>query len=213
MAVQLPDGSMVSLAVEYQPAVKVIAATNTEKAVLTLASGHDVDEGDLFELVSGWSGVTNRVFKAEDVSGDTVTIKADTSDLRRFKAGAGIGTLRKITKWEEIQQILNFEGQGGEAQFVQYEFLNSDIEGQIPSKYSAQSISISIADDESLPGYQAWLAASETRSIRALELLLPNGSQIFYNGHPSMNPTPTTTKGQVMAVAASYSINGRPVRY
>lgn len=91
--------------------------------------------------------------------------------------------------------------------------LADDDEKQLPSKRSAQSISISIADDETLPGYKAWFEASEIRVMRALELLLPSGSQIFYNGYPTMNPTPTVTEGQVMAVAATYSIDGRPNRY
>lgn len=213
MAVQLPDGSLVSLATDYSEAFDVTAVTNAKKAVLTLETGHGLDDGDAFELISGWSGVTNRVFRAESVAGDEITIKADTSDIQRFKAGSGTGSVRKILQMQQIQQILSFEGQGGEPQYATYEFLDSDVENQIPTKFSAQSINISIADDEKQPGYQAFLAASETRSVRALEVLLPNGSTLYYNGYPSMNPTPTMTKGQVMAISASYSVLGRVVRY
>lgn len=213
MAVQLPDGSLVSLATEYGEAFAVTAVTNATKAVLTLEAGHGLEDGDTFELTSGWSAITNRVFRAENVSGEEVTISADTSDIKRFKAGGGIGSVRKILQMQEIQQILSFEGQGGEPQYATYEFLDSDVENQIPTKFSAQSINISIADDETQPGYKAYLAASETRSVRALEVLLPNGSVLYYNGYPAMNPTPSMTKGQVMAISASYSVIGRPVRY
>lgn len=213
MAVQLPDGSLVSLATEYDAPVNVTATTNATKAVLTLDTGHGLEDGDVFELTLGWSAITNRVFRVEGMSGDTITINADTSDIQRFKDGGGTGSIRKISQFQEIQQILSFEGQGGEPQYATYEFLDSDVENQIPTKFSAQSINISIADDETQAGYKAYLAASETRSIRALEVLLPNGSVLFYNGYPAMNPTPTMTKGQVMAVNASYSVIGRPVRY
>lgn len=213
MAVQLPDGSLVSLATEYGAAFNVTAVTNASKAVLTLEVGHDLEDGDIFELTSGWGALTNRVFQAEDVADNEVTINADTTDIKRFRSGGGAGSIRKITEFQEIQQILSFEGQGGEPQYATYEFLDSDVENQIPTKFSAQSINISIADDETQPGYKAYLTASERRSVRALEVLLPNGSAIYYNGYPSMNPTPTMTKGQVMAVNASYSVIGRPVRY
>lgn len=213
MAVQLPDGSLVSLATEYGEAFAVTAVTNATKAVLTLEAGHGLEDGDTFELTSGWGAITNRVFRAENVSGEEVTISADTSDIQRFKAGGGVGSVRQILQMQEIQQILSFEGQGGEPQYATYEFLDSDVENQIPSKFSAQSINISIADDETQLGYKAYLAASETRSVRALEVLLPNGSVLYYNGYPAMNPTPSMTKGQVMAISASYSIIGRPVRY
>lgn len=213
MAFKLPDGALVFLATTYGKEVKVTAISNAEKAVLTLETGHDIEKGDVFELVSGWSSLANRVFRADEVEGQAVTIKASTKDVKRHRVGSGVGHLRKITGWEEIQQILEFQGQGGEQQFATYETLDSDDEGQLPTKRSAQSISISIADDETLPGYQAWFEASEEKSIRALELLLSSGSQIFYNGYPTMNPTPTTTKGQVMAIAATFSMSGRPVRY
>lgn len=213
MAVQLPDGSLVSLATEYGEEIAVTAASNAKKAVLTLATGHGIKEGDLFVMHSGWSGIHNRVFRADLVSADEVTVNADTTNTRRFKAGGGVGTIRLIEKWEEIQQILTFEAQGGEPQYATYEFLADDVENQIPTKYSAQSININIADDESLPGYKAWLAAADKRDIRALEVLLPNGSTLYYNGYPAMNPTPRMTKGEVMAVVGSYSIIGRVNRY
>ena len=34
-----------------------------------------------------------------------------------------------------------------------------------------------------------------------------------YNGYVSFNETPTLTKGQVMQVTATFSLQGRPVRY
>lgn len=213
MAVQLPDGSLVSLATEYGEEIAVTAASNAKKAVLTLATGHGIEVGDLFVMHSGWSGIHNRVFRADLVSADEVTVNADTTNTRRFRAGGGVGSVRVIKKWEEIQQILTFEGQGGDPQYTEYEFLDSDVVNQIPAKYSAQSININIADDETLPGYKAWLAASEVRDIRALEVLLPNGSTLYYNGYPAMNPTPRMTKGEVMAVVGSYSIIGRVNRY
>ncbi len=46
-----------------------------------------------------------------------------------------------------------------------------------------------------------------------MKVALPNGSVILYNGYVSFNETPTLTKGQVMQVRATISLQGRPVRY
>src|SRR5690606_28271254 len=96
MAVQLPDGSLVSLATEYGEEIAVTAVTNAKKAVITLTTGHGIQEGDLFVLHSGWSGIHNRVFRADLVSADEVTVNADTTNTRRFKAGGGVGGVRVI---------------------------------------------------------------------------------------------------------------------
>lgn len=100
MAFKLPDGALVFLATTYGTEVKVTAITNAEKAVLTLETDHGLQKGDMFELVSGWSGITNRVFRADVVEDDKVTINANTMDEKRNRLGAGVGRLRKITDWE-----------------------------------------------------------------------------------------------------------------
>ena len=47
----------------------------------------------------------------------------------------------------------------------------------------------------------------------ALKATMPNGSVILYNGYVSFNETPTMTKNSVMVVNATFSLQGRPVRY
>ena len=49
--------------------------------------------------------------------------------------------------------------------------------------------------------------------MRALRLVLPDGSNVNYNGVVSLNETPTVTKGALMAVKADFSLANRPVRY
>lgn len=213
MSAFLPDGATVALATAYGSVKTVSAATNANPGVLT-ATAHGMANGAFYELKSGWQKVNDRIFKAANISANAVDLSGiDTTDTTRFPAGSGTGSLREITAFTQISQILQFDTSGGDQQFSNFSFLEEDFERQLPTITSAQSITIGIADDPTLAGYIALKAAGEARAIRALKVTLPNNSVILYNGYVSFNETPTLTKGSVMQVTATISLNGRPTRY
>lgn len=212
MAVKLPDGSTLLLANSYATAVTVTAVSNANTAVCT-AAAHGLTTGSFVEITSGWSGLNARVFKVGAVTTTTFELAGvDTSDTVKYPAGGGIGSARGVLAWTQIQQILDFSTSGGEQKFVEYEFLEDDFGRQMPGTFSAQSLSIGIADDPTLPGYIALKAASDARVIRVMRLSLRDGTNILYNGYVSLNETPSTTKGQVMQVKASLALCSKPVR-
>lgn len=213
MAVTLPDGATLSLATLYAAAIAFTAISNANPAVCS-AAAHPFANGDLVEVTSGWSKINGRIVRVSGVTAGTYALEGiDTSDQTKFVPGGGLGTVRKITSRTQIQQILDTNSSGGEMQFTKYAFLENDFETQLPTNSSAQSLAITIADDPSLPGYIALKAASDARAPRALVVALPNGSSLLYNGIFSLDETPSLTKGQVMSVKASFSLQARPVRY
>ena len=213
MAVSLPDGATIAIATTYGSVKTVTAISNANPGVITSAA-HGLLNGAFYELKSGWQKVSDRVFKAANVATNALDVTGiDTTDTNRFASGTGIGSLREITAWTQIPQILEFTTSGGDQQFANFSFLEEDYERQLPTITSAQSIQIGIGDDPSLPGYQALKAAGESRAIRALKVSLPNGAVLLYNGYISFNETPTLTKGSVMQVRATVSLQGRPTRY
>lgn len=213
MAVSLPDGATIAIATTYGSVKTVTAVTNANPGVVTSAA-HGLLNGAFYELKSGWQKISDRVFKAANVATNALDVTGiDTTDTNRFAAGTGVGSLREITAWTQIPQILEFTTSGGDQQFANFSFLEEDYERQLPTVTSAQSIQIGIGDDPSLPGYQALKAAGEARAIRALKVTLPNGAVLLYNGFVSFNETPTLTKGSVMQVRATISLQGRPTRY
>ena len=213
MAAKLPDGSTVYVASAYLASKAITAITNVNNPVAT-AVAHGLANGDFIEVTSGWGGVNGRVFKVENITADTFKIMGvDTSDLTKFPATAGIGSFRKVSTQAKILQVLEFSTSGGEQQFANFSYLEEDFERQLPTITSAQAITIAIADDPSLPGYQSLKAASDARTPTALFLKLRDNSVIAYNTIVSLNETPTTTKGQVMQVSSTFSLQGRPVRY
>jgi len=213
MSASLPDGATVAIATAYGSSKSVTAITNANPGVIT-ANAHGMANGAFYELKSGWQKINDRVFKAANVSTNAVDVTGiDTTDTTRFPAGTGTGSLREITAFTQISQILEFTTSGGDQQFANFSFLEEDFERQLPTVTSAQSIQIGIADDPTLAGFIALKAAGEARAIRALKVTLPNGSVLLYSGFVSFNETPTLTKGSVMQVTATISLNGRPTRY
>lgn len=213
MAVSLPNGVTLALATTYGSALTVSSATNANPAVLT-STAHGLANGDFVEVTSGWSRANSRIFRVASVAANTFALEGfDTTSTTLFPTGSGVGSVRKITAFTQISQVLETTSSGGEAQFATYSFLEDDYDRQLPTTTSAQSLSLSIADDQTLAGFVALRNASNSRTATGLRASLPNGSIILYNGIVSMDETPSFTKNQVMAVKASFSLQGKPVRY
>lgn len=213
MSVSLPNGVTIALATAYGVAKNITALTNGNPAVATSAA-HGIANGALIEVKSGWQKINERIARVADAAAGAFSLEGmNTSSLIQFPGGTGAGSVREITAFTQITQILETSTSGGEMQFATYSFLENDFEAQIPTQASAQSLALTIADDPTLAGYKALQAAAETREVRALRITFPNGSMILYNGYVSFNETPTMTKGEVMGVQATFSLLSRPVRY
>ena len=213
MAVSLPNGVIIALATAYGQPTNVTSISNANPGVAS-SPAHGLANGTLFELKSGWQRVNERILRVADAASGAFDLDGiDTTSTVQYPPGTGGGILREITAFTQITQILETSTSGGEMQFATYSFLENDFESQIPTQASAQSLALTIADDPTLPGYQALKAAAELREIRALRVTFPNGSLILYNGYVSFNETPSMTKGEVMGVQATFSLLSRPVRY
>jgi hypothetical protein len=212
MAVSLPNGTTLALATAYATALSVTAATNASEAVLTVTN--TLVAGDIVEYVCNWSRASNRLFRVKSPSSTQLTLESlDTTSTTQFPAGSGTGTIRKITTFTSITQVLELTSSGGEPQYQSYSFLEQDFDSQIPTTTSAQSLAISIADDPTLAGYAALRNAASARTITGLRATMPNGGVILYNGYVAFDETPSMSKGNLMAVKAGFALQGRPVRY
>jgi len=213
MAARLPDGAIVSIATTYGTPDTVSDISNTNPGVASSTS-HGLSNGNVVLMASGWSNLDGRVVRVASSATNTFALEGiDTLSTTLFPASSGAGTATIISAFTQITQIMGFATSGGDQQFTNYSFLEQNFETQIPTYTSAQTITIDIADDPTLAGYIALKAASDARAIRALKIVMPDSSVIYYNGYVSFNETPTVSKGQVMQVKATFSLTGKPVRY
>jgi len=213
-AVQLPNGSTVEIASGYGPVTDIDAVTNANPGVMTISASHGIADGDYMEITSGWSRLTDKIVRANNPVGAAVELEGiDTSSTTIYPALAGVGTLREITGWTQLAQILNSSTSGGEQQFLEYQFLESDSQKRIPTVKSASGMEFSVADDPSLAGYILASDANDDRLPRAIRITLPSGAKILYNAYLTLNKIPSLTVNELMAVQVTLSLLAEPVRY
>lgn len=213
MAVSLPNGATIAIASGYGSPVTVTALSNADPGVAT-ATAHGLSDGDILEVTSGWSRLNQRIARVDDAATNVFDLEGiDTSDTDRYPAGSGTGSVREVTGWQQITQILESTSQGGEQQFTNYSFLEDDTERQIPTQKSAQSLTLSIADDDTLAHYAVLDAADDDREPRAIRITLPSGAKLFYNCYVTLNKTPSLTKNEVMAQQVTLSLVAPVTRY
>lgn len=213
MSVSLPNGSIISIASTYSDSKTVTVATNANPCVMT-STTHGFTDADILEVRSGWSQLDQRILRLDAPATDTFALEGfNSSDTAKYPAGGGIGSVRKITAWTQITQILESTSQGGEQQFANYGFLEDSKERQLPTVKTAESIVLSIGDDQTLPWYDIMVAADEDRLPRAIRVRLPSGATIYYNAYVTINKTPTLTRNEIMRLSATLSFVADTTRY
>lgn len=213
MAVTLPNGVIFSLGTTLEAAKTVSSISNANPAVAT-STAHGFTNGDIILLNTGWQKLNDRLVRvANQASGTFELAGQDTTSTTLYPTGTSAGSAKKVSAWTQITQVLECSTSGGEMQFATYSFLENDFESQIPTQHSAQSLTMSIADDPTLAGYAALKKAAAERAAIPLRAQMPNGSVIYYYGYISFNETPTMTKNNVMACQATFSLMSLPIRY
>lgn len=213
MSVKLPNGVIVSLGTTLGSPFNITGLSNANPAVAT-AVGHGLTDNDIGIVTSGWVDVNERVYKVDQLSADTFSlVSQNTSDTDRYPAGTGTGEFTEVTAWTQITQIIGLTTSGGDMQFTAFSFLESRRQTQLPTEASPMTITLEIADDPSLAGYQALDAAADSRDPYALRVSMPDGSKIYMYGSISFTKVPVMNKGQIMTVKATFSLLNEPTRY
>lgn len=217
MSVQIPNGTIVSIAASYGAEKTMSAVSNAATAIATLEASHGVADNDIIEVTSGWSALTGRAVKASLVSSpgdaDVGLNGIDTSSTSRFPAGSGTGTVREVATWTQLQQVLDVSTEGGEQKSLEYQFLEDDTEKSIPTTKSASRIKFKVGDDTSLAGYQLCVTANDDRLPRIVRFALPSGDKIYYNGYISINTTPMVKQNELITGEVTLSLIAQPTRY
>lgn len=189
------------------------AISNAAAAVATLESSHGVIVNDILEVTSGWSRLDKKIVRASAVATNDITFEGVvTTSTTTYPAGTGTGTVREITAWTQLSQILTTSSSGGEQQFLEYQLLEADSQKRIPTTKSARGLTFSVADDPTLAGQIVAAAANDDRLYRAIRVTLPSGGLIYYNAYISMGE-PTLTVNQIMAVELTLSLVATATRY
>lgn len=213
MSVTLPNGALVHIASGTGSALTISALTNANPAVAT-STAHGLANGDFVVLTSGWSRLTDRTIRVANVTANTFELEGiDTTSTSIYPAAGGTGSAKKVTGWTQLSQILSSSSNGGEQQFLDYQFLEADAAKRIPTFKSPAGLTFTVADDPTLAGYVLAKTANDDRVERAVRVTLPNSAKLLYNAYISLAPSPSLTVNEVMSVEITLSLLNAPVRY
>jgi hypothetical protein len=191
---QVPTGTTLAIASVYAAAKATTIVTNAAEAVVTSAT-HGYSSGDILEVTFVLEG-------------------ADTSNTQFFPAGVGIGSVRKVTTFQQILKILGINTSGGEPKTVPYKYMESDVEFNINDGFSAQQMSIDIdADAIGDAGYTALKSLTDVQSDTCLKVQSRNGALIFQPCTVALNEAVQMQDGQVNRVVCAINGNNRLTRY
>lgn len=213
MSVSLPNGTIFAIESGTGANTAISVLTNANPAVAT-STAHGLANGDFVEIVSGWARLTNKVVRVSGVTTNTFNLEGiDTTSTTIYPAAGGLGTFAKVSGWTQLAQVLSSASTGGDQNFTEYQFLESDRKNRIPTSKNPSGLTLSVADDNTLAGYLLASVANDDRLPRAVKATLPSGSLVLYNSYITLNKTPSMTVDEIMAVEVTLSNLAEIVRY
>lgn len=215
MAIQLPDGSILSFGTTLGSSKSMTAISNASEAVATLESSHGVIENDIIILTSGWLKLNKRLARADSISTNDVTLEdINTSSLSRFPGGSGTGSIVEVTAWTQLPYVKDFQGSGGEQQTVTEEFLDSDDQYEFFTSRSPRRFNCGIAyQGPTATHFPLIRALSDARTETAFRLVFPDGSVTYFLAVPSFDVVPTVSKGAVQVNNLTLLVRAEPTTY
>lgn len=213
MAFYTADGSKFYFSETFASPKTVTALTNASPAVATSAA-HGLLDGNEVLLNSGWEEATENVFKVDQLTVDTFGLLGlDSSNTTFHPAGAGIGSVQKISTWIEMPQVMTIQTSGGDPRFIDVQLLASQYASRIPTGFNPVSATLTMAHDPSNLVYQQMLAISRIRKLVAFKIAVAGGGVSYGYGYLSASEAPSLQSGQVNQVQVAMTFQKRIVSY
>lgn len=213
---QVPTGTTFHIASAFGSALAFTTASNASECVLGMADTTGLANGNIVEVTSGWGRLDGRVFRIKSVVTNTsITLEeCDTTNTTFFSPGSGAGTVREITTFTQITQVLAINSSGGDPRNINYKYIESDVEYQINDGFAAQTMSLELdADSIGTAGYTACKTLTDVQTDTCLRINTRNGAVIYQPCTVALNEAVNFTDGQINRVTLAVNSNGRLVRY
>lgn len=210
----VPTGTIFSLASVFAAAKTVTAVTNAAEAQFSSVA-HGFSVGDIVQVFSGWGRLNRRAARVKTSTTDAFVLEGiNTTSLEVYPAGSGIGSVKKVTTWQQINKILNPSNSGGDPKNITVKFLESDVEENINDGFSAITESFDIdADEFGQASYEALRSLTDVQTDTILKKTLKSGAIIMTPCRVAMNENVKLADGSIMTNAVSINGNGKITRY
>lgn len=214
MSYKFPDGAHFYFSSTFAAAKTISAFTNANPGVATSTSHGYADDDELL-LTSGWEDATDSVYRADQLTTDTLSLKGlDTSNTTFYTVGGGVGsTLQKISSWQEIPQVLTINTSGGGARKSTISPLSRRRPIEVAIGTEPVSIELGIGHDATNAIFQAMLAIAKALTKVAFKMVLADGSAVYGYGNMMTTSFPQLQAGQANQAKVTLSLLGQDVAY
>lgn len=207
MAYNLPNGSTFDLAQTYTPFFTISNITRANGSVTITATGHTFTVGQVVMIKSSWDGVDGKTLVVQSISGSTFTVNGvDTTDTRKNPSGLQLGTCRGVLTWIQIPQILDVAFSGGDQQSTNIAFVNSAREISLPTRRSAATMTLTLADDSAGAYFNTLAAADKSKELHVQRINLADKTKLYYTTYVSLNKNIGITRNQIMTREVVFSL-------
>lgn len=213
MAFYTAEGSKFYFSETFAAGKVVSDISNADPAIAT-ATDHGLVDNDEVLLISGWEEATENVFKVDQLSANTFSLLGlDSTDTRFHPTGTGGGTVKKISNWVEIPQVLSIETSGGDPRFIDVQLLASQYANRIPTGFNPFSATLTLAHDPANAVYKQMLAIGRVRKLVAFKIVVAGGGVSYAYGYLSASEAAQLQAGQVNQVQAAMTFQRRLISY
>lgn len=211
---QVPTGTKFFAVSTFGPSKNVTVATNAAECVMT-STTHGYSNGDILEITSNWGRLNQRYVRIKSVATDTFTLEGiDTTNTSFFPPGSGTGSVRKVTGWQQISQVLAISASGGDPKNVEYQYLDNDVSYSVNDGFAATTVNLELdADSISTAGYLLLRTLTAVQTLNCLRIDQRNGATSYQPGTVALNETVQMQSGQINRVRCQFSGIGLPARY
>lgn len=214
MGVKIPIARFKSLAVAsaYGSPVEVSALSNASEAVAT-AAAHELVDGDIVEITSGWPRLDGRIARVKDAATGSFKLEGiNTTSTDLYPATEGVGTVRKVSTWATIPNPKDIATSGGDPKTLEVDYADLDEAVEVQVGKNPSRLTIPFKNDVTTQGYAALLAADADATPRALRAIRKDGNVHLYNGTISL-AEPGFSVGQDITNTATVALAAKSIQY
>lgn len=214
MGLKLPNGARLYIASVYGATKPATAISNDNQAEITSAA-HGLIDGTYVQVSSGWSELNERIARVANSAAGTFELEGvDTSDVVEFEPGLGVGSVKPVTNWIEIDQILEQSWTGNEQQFWTGAYLSDKKrQRQLATERTAAVWTLTLGDDTSRPWNAALKTADASQDTVALRLVLKGGATLLYPMKIAFDDMPKPVRNNPLALSAVCTLQADFTRY
>ena len=209
-----PTGTVHSVATVLAAAKTVTGISNASEAVVS-STAHGYSNGDIVIIYSAWGRLNFRAFRVKTVLTDSFVLEgADTTSTDLYTAGAGAGTVKKVTTWVDLDRTMNHASSGGDAKTVNVKFIESDVEIVLNDGFSAVQRTFDMdADMIGTPAYTALKTLSATDADTVVRRRAKSGAVSLIPAKVSFNEEESLSEGQAVTVKGTFNAQNISTRY